>query len=44
VLAEGMARNVRRYLNVVKLKPMQAEHEARQGATARKPEAAGARK
>jgi hypothetical protein len=39
-----MARNVRRYLNVVKLKPMQAEHEARQGATARKPEAAGARK
>jgi len=44
VLAEGMARNVRRYLNVAKLKPMQAEHDARQGETARKPEAAGARK
>ena len=31
VLAEGMARNVRRYLGVTRLKPLQVEHEARQG-------------
>jgi large subunit ribosomal protein L35 len=42
LLAEGMARNVRRYLNVSKLKPRQAEHEARQGETNRQPETAGA--
>jgi large subunit ribosomal protein L35 len=27
VLAEGMARNVRRYLGLKKLKPLQVEHE-----------------
>ena len=31
VLAEGMARNVRRYLLVQKLKPKQLEHEKSQG-------------
>ena len=31
ILAEGMARNVRRYLGVSKLKPMEVEHEKRQG-------------
>jgi large subunit ribosomal protein L35 len=41
VLAEGMARNVRRYLNVTKLKPMQVEHEQR--LAEKKPEAAAAK-
>ena len=42
VLAEGMARNVRRYLKLSKLKPMQFEHEARQGENRREPEPTGA--
>ena len=44
LLAEGMARNVRRYLNLSKLKPMQAEHVARQGKPEGNPEPAGATK
>jgi large subunit ribosomal protein L35 len=44
VLTEGMARNVRRYLKVAKLKPMQAQHDAKQGENAREVETAGARK
>jgi ribosomal protein L35 len=37
LLAEGMARNVRRYLRVHKLKPLKVEHESRQGETKREP-------
>jgi len=44
LLAEGMARNVRGYLKLSKLKPMQAQHEARQGGNKREPETAGATK
>jgi ribosomal protein L35 len=41
VLAEGMARNVRRYLGVTRLKPMKAEHDARQGKAQRENAEAG---